>query len=344
MYGVYNGQTLCFADFTYLITMTSNATIARRVSNVSAAILTAFLLTACDIDGGDNLPRVPDQGLFMLADVNRHEGDDSAQVAAAVFNDGEPVNLVGGDLFEARTVTERVLLKQGGPVTGSYAASLPVDDSVQDVFLDVVHLPVEAREDRWYPIDLLNTDPGPGELVGKSAMVSFPPAVTIAPLSQTVYTSISDIIDISWNPVSAGDLMRILAAVECTDGLATSSYGVVVDNEVQLDMDLDDGNEVISLDKFIYDLDAGSDTLKFISDAALVLLQETLNQLSAGNIDPDFLLKQREANPIESTCEIRLFLQRQRPGQFDAAFDDGRVTGSSSAEITLTYIPPAAFN
>jgi hypothetical protein len=306
-------------------------------------VFLVFVLAGCEIDGSDNLPRVPDQGLFILADANRHEGNDSAQVAAAVFNDGEPVNLVGGDLFEARTATERVLLKQGGPVTGSYAASLPVDDGV-DVFLDVVHLPVEAREDRWYPIDLLYTDPGPGELVGKSAMVRFPPAVTIAPLSQTVYTSISDVIDISWDPVSEGDLMRVLAAVECTDGLATSSYGVVVDNEVQLDMDLDDGSELISLNKFIYDLDAGSDRLKFIADAALVLLQELLNQLSAGNIDPDFLLKQREANPIESTCEIRLFLQRQRPGQFDAAFDDGRVTGSSSAEITLTYIPPAAFN
>ena len=96
-----------------------------------------FVLAGCEIDGSDNLPRVPDQGLFMLADANRHDGDDSAQVAAAVFSDGEPVNLVGGDLFEARTVTERVLLKQGGPVTGSYAASLPVDDSVQDVFLNV---------------------------------------------------------------------------------------------------------------------------------------------------------------------------------------------------------------
>lgn len=323
--------------------MISTVTIARRISTVSAAVVAASLLTACDIDGGDNLPRVPDQGLFMLADVNRHEGDDSAQVAAAVFNDGEPVNLVGGDLFEARTATERVLLKQGGPVTGSYAASLPVDDGV-DVFLDVVHLPVEAREDRWYPIDLLYTDPGPGELVGKSAMVSFPPAVTIAPLSQTVYTSITDVIDISWDPVSAGDLMRVLAAVECTDGLATSSYGVVVDNEVQLDMDLDDGSEVISLNKFIYDLDAGSDTLKFISDAALVLLQELLNQLSAGNIDPDFLLKQREANPIESTCEIRLFLQRQRPGRFDVTFDGGRVTGSSSAEVNVIYQPPVPLN
>lgn len=325
--------------------MITTTTTASRVSAVSTAIVSVFLLNACDIDGGDNLPRVPEQGLFMLADANRHEGDDSAQVAAAVFNDGEPVNLVGGDLFEARTATERVLLKQGGPVEGSYAASLPVDDSVRDVFLDVVHLPVEAREDRWYPIDLLNTDPGPGELVGKSATVSFPPAVTItAPFPDTVYTSVSDVIDISWDPVSAGDLMRVLAAVECTDGLATSSYGVIVDNEVQLDMDLDDGSEVISLDKFIYDLNIGSTTIQFISDAALVLLQELLNQLSAGNIDPDFLLKKREANPIESTCEIRLFLQRQRPGQFDEIFDSGRVSGSSSAEVIVIYHPPVPFN
>ena len=316
-----------------------------RISGIIGSAIIGLLLAGCDIDGGDNLPRVPDQGLFMLADANRHEGDDSAQVAAAVFNDGEPVNLVGGDLFEARTATERVLLKKGGPVEGSYAASMPVDDSVQDVFLDVVHLPVEAREDRWYPIDLLNTDPGPGELVGKSAIVSFPPAVTItAPFPDTIYTSVSDVIDISWDPVNAGDLMRVLAAVECTDGLATSSYGVVVDNEVQLDMNLDDGNEVISLDKFIYDLNIGSSTIQFISDAALVLLQETLNQLSAGNIDPDFLLKTREANPIESTCEIRLFLQRQRPGQFDVAFDDGRVTGSRSAEVTVIYLPPVHTN
>jgi len=320
-------------------------TLSSRISGIIGSAAIVLLLAGCDIDGGDNLPRVPDQGLFMLADANRHEEDDSAQVAAAVFNDGEPVNLVGGDLFEARTATERVLLKKGGPVDGSYAASLPVDDSVQDVFLDVVHLPVEAREDRWYPVDLLNTDPGPGELVGKSAIVSFPPAVTItAPFPDTVYTSISDVIDINWDPVSAGDFMRVLAAVECTDGLATSSYGVVVDNEVQLDMDLDDGNEVISLDKFIYDENVGPGVLKFISDAALVLLQELLNQLSAGNIDPDFLLKKREANPIESTCEIRLFLQRQRPGEFDVAFDDGRVTGSSSAEVTVIYLPPAPFN
>lgn len=325
--------------------MISNAAIISNLPAVFAFVVTVLMLNACDVDGGDNMPRISDQGLFMLADANHHQAEDTAQVAAAVYNDGEPINLVGGDVFEARTATERVILKHGGPVAGSYAASLQIDDSVQDVFLKVVHAPLEAREDRWYPIDILVTDPGPGELVGKSATLSFPPAVTISgPPSGTVFSSINDVLQISWVPVNEGDIMRVLAAVDCTDGLATTSYGVVVDNEVQLDMGLDDGFEALSLDKFIYDLDTGSDTIKFVADAALALLQELLNQLSAGNIDPDFLLKIRGANPIESTCEIRLFLQRQRPGQFDVAFDGGSVTGSSSAETTVIYMPSQATN
>jgi hypothetical protein len=317
--------------------MLAVSTEACRIPGI-AAIALAFLLAGCDIDGSDNLPRVPDQGLVMLAEANRHEAEDTAQIAAAVYDDGAPVDLVGGDVFEARTATERILLKTRGAVAGSYAASLPIDNSVQDVFFNIVHLPIEAREDRWYPIDLLNVDPGPGELVGKSATVSFPQAVTItAPVMDALYTSISDVIDLTWI-TGNGDNMRVLSAIECSDGLATSSYGTLVD------IGADDGSEAVSLDKFIYDLNLGSSTIEFLSDATLVLLQELLNQLSAGNIDPDFLLKQRQANPIESACEIRLFLQRQRQGQFDVSFDDGTVVGSRSSEVTVRYLPPVTAN
>ena len=99
------------------------------------------------------------------------------------------------------------------------------------------------------------------------------------------------------------------------------------------------GIESISLDRFIYDANLGSGAVEFLTDSALALLQETLNQLSAGNIDPDFLAKKAGANPIESNCEIRLFLQRQRRGTFDVSFDDGTVIGSTSAEVTLQYVP-----
>jgi hypothetical protein len=216
---------------------------------------------------------------------------------------------------------------------------LPIDDSVQEVFFNIVHAPIEAREQRWYPIDLVNIDPGPGELVGKSATVSFPPAVTITgPGEDTIYTSINDIIDLSWVAIAAGDVMRVLSVVECTNGFSDSRYGTVVD------IGDDDGYEAISMDKFIYDLNAGSSTLQFISDAALMLLQELLNDLSGGAIDPDFVLKSVEANPIESVCEIRLFLQRQRSGDFDVVFDDGAVFGARSAELRVTYIAPVQSN
>lgn len=305
---------------------------------IFSVLFLAYLLTGCEVDGGDNLPGVTDQGLFMYTETNRHETEETAQIAAAVYKDGVAVNLVAGDVFEARTATARVLLKDRGFYAGSYAASLPVDDTVQDIFLNVVHEPVEAREDRWYPVDLVNVDPGPGELVGKSSTVSFPPGVTITgPPADSVYTRIDEEIDLSWVAIGTGDNMRVLAAVDCTDGLSSSSYGTMVDI---ID---DDGIQTIGLDQFIYDQNTRP-VLTFIADAALVLLQELLNQLSTGNIDPDFLIRKEEANPIDSACEIRLFLQRQRRGEFDITFDAGNVFGSRSAEVTVNYIPAVVWN
>jgi hypothetical protein len=299
---------------------------------IAATITFIYVLAGCEVDSSNNIPPVPDTGLVMYAEANLHESEETAQIAAAVYRDGVPVGLVGGDVFEARTGTQRVLLKDSGSYDGSYAAPL-VLDVVQDVFLNIVHVPIEAREDRWYPVDLLNVDPGPGELVGKSATVSFPPAVTITgPASDDIYTGIDDIVDLSWVAIGAGDSMRVLSLVSCSDGLASSSYGTVVD------IADDDGLEAVAMNRFIFDLDEGSPAVKFISDAAQALLQELLEQLSAGNIDPDFVARKVEANPVSSDCEIRLFLQRQRKGVFDASFDDGVVLGSRSAEVTINYL------
>jgi len=310
-----------------------------RVCSVLAAVVLSYALVGCEVDGGNNLPRVPEVGLFIYAEANRHESEDEAQIAVAVFDDGEPFAFVGGDVFEARTATQRILLKDAGKYTGSYAALLPVDDSVQEVYFNVVHEPIEAREDRWYPIDLANIDPGPGELVGKSAVVNFPPEVTITGPAATVYTSINDVINLTWVAHGAGDTMRLLSAISCDDGLAeTTTYGTVhelVD---------DDGLEALTVDTFIYDADSDNPSVNFIADAARVLLQELLNELSAGNIDPDFVDRKAGANPISSDCEIRLFLQRQRKGQFDETFDEGTVLGSRSAEMTINYVSAVPLN
>lgn len=316
--------------------MKSSPVSSGSVYHILSTFTLIYFIAGCDIESSNNLPPVPDEGLVMYAEANLHESQDTAQIAAAVYRDGEPVGLVGGDVFEAQTSTQRVLLKDGGYYDGSYAASLEID-VVQDVFLNVVHEPIEAREDRWYPVDILNIDPGPGELVGKSATVSFPPEVTIiGPVSGTAYTSISDTVDLSWVAIGAGDAMRVLSLVSCSDGLSSSSYSTVV----ELAEDADNvGLEAIALNRFIFDVNTESPFITFISDAAQALLQELLNRLSTGNIDPDFVLKKIEANPISSVCEIRLFLQRQRNGVFDVSFDDGVVLGSRSAEMTVNYVP-----
>ena len=318
--------------------MTARLIPATNAYGVLGIVLLAYVLVGCDVDSSNNIPPVPTTGLVMYAEANLHESEETAQIAAAVYRDGVPVGLIGGDVFEARTTTQRVLLKDSGSYDGSYAAPL-VLDVVQDVFLNVVHEPVEAREDRWYPVDLLNLDPGPGELVGKTATVSFPPEVTITgPVSGDVYTGINDMVDLSWAAIGAGDTMRVLSFVSCTDGTRNSSYGTVVE------IADDDGQEAVELNKFIFDANEGSAEIRFISDAAQALLQQLLDQLSAGNIDPDFVSKKVEANPVSSDCEIRLFLQRQRKGVFDASFDDGLVIGSRSAEVTVNYVSVTPFN
>ena len=63
------------------------------------------MISGCDVESDNNLPNVPQTGHFIYAEANLHDTQQDAQVAAAVFIDGEPVNLVGGDVFEASTDT-----------------------------------------------------------------------------------------------------------------------------------------------------------------------------------------------------------------------------------------------
>jgi hypothetical protein len=274
----------------------------------------------------------------MYAEANLHDTEEDAQVAAAVFIDGEPVNLVGGDVFAASSGTESTLLLNKGYYDGSYSASLPMT-SLSDIFMEVVHEPIEAREDRWYPVDLVNIDPGPGELVGTSATISFPPEVIItSPTEPVTVFFLTDTIELTWIPAGMGDTMRALASVECSDGLATSHYGV------SADINDDDGHEVLNLSNIIVDSRADNPILDLISGTALVLLQDLLDQLSAGNIDPDFVYKNADANPAESSCDIRIFIQRLREGVFDDAFDSGSVIGGRSTEIQVQYEPSSPFS
>jgi len=309
--------------------------INRLLKQLIAGVLLAGSLTACEVSVENNVPGVPPTGLFAAVGANQHSGEDSAQVATAIFSEGESINLVGGDVVQASTANDRVLLLERGFFNGSYAANLPISANLNQIEFTIVHEPIEARQDRWYPVDLINIDPGPGDLVGGSAIIELPPEPEITTPPGSVFTSISDSFDINWIPLSAGDIIKVRSAITCDNGIKTSTYGT----EATLTDESDDGIEGLRLDQFIYDLANVDPQIDFILDEARAMLAALLSQLSNGAIDETFLANFEPVNPITSECEIRLFLFRQRPGSFASASTNGTIFGSRSDEVTITYNP-----
>lgn len=308
-----------------------------RLSAQPLFVLLLLLLTsACDIDIENNLPNIPPEGRFAVVAANQHTAIDSVEVAIAIFDDGTPISLVGGDVVQASTTEDSILLLENGFYNGSYAASLPNAANFDQVDFLMVHEPILAREGRWYPADLLNIDPGEGEFVGASATIILPPEVLGLLTDNTDFSSINDSFTLSWAAESAGDIMKVRSAVSCTSGDQTYTYGT----EAALTDDADNGSELISLNQFIYDInDTTAPPFTFLLGESRAALQELINKLIDEGIGEDFFNSVALINPVNSDCEIRLFLFRQRDGVFDSVDTNGRIYGSRSADVTLFYSP-----
>ena len=315
--------------------MLQNIFLNRLSSLITSTVFLSLSLTACDIDINTNIPDVPPEGRFAVVVANQHTGVSSAQVGIAIFDNGDPINLVGGDIVQASTVNDSILLLDTGVYNGSYVASLPNESNFDLIDFLMIHAPLEARQGRWYPVDLLNIDPGPGEFVGASATIVLPPTPANISLNNTNFNNINDNFDITWTPEIAGDRMKVRSAITCSNESNTSTYGT---EAVLLDTS-DDGFENIGLDQFIYDINDQNQTIKFILPETRSVLQELLLILSDNGFDDEFFSNFEILNPIENTCEIRLFLFRERTGVFDSPTTNGNIFGSRSADITLFYNP-----
>jgi len=299
-------------------------------------LFSLFSLAACDIEIDNNLPDIPPEGRFVVIGTNQHTDIASAEVAIALFDDGTPITLVGGDVVQASTSEDSILLLKDGVYNGSYAASLPNPANFDQIDFLMVHEPLEARQNRWYPVDLLIIDPGPGEFVGASASIQLPPHLLNLQTDLSDFVSINDSFTLSWSPESAGDIMKVRSAVSCTDEINTYTYGT----EATLIDNTDDGSETIGLEQFIYDINDTTDPpFEFLLGQSRAALQELLTKIKEKGIAEDFFNSISLVNPIESTCEIQLFLFRQRDGAFDSVETNGRIFGSRSADLTLNYDP-----
>ena len=305
-----------------------------HVSGLCASLL---LLSGCPTGTTSNSKSSQfNDGLTANIQANIHEDEGSAKVVAAAFQDGIRVNLIAADVFEATTATKGVLLKSVNVHTGDYIGTLPIDDKDQPVTITIQHKPIEAREDRWYPIDILNVDPGPGELVGHFATVSFPSELDLlGPSNNTIYMDRDDNINITWAPSGDDVLMRLSAAVSCSNGTAELSYGLTYDVD---DNRADDGLYTIAMNKLVYNDSITAIALAFVDHITRIFLAAAIEVLTFGLIDESDLT----GSPINietANCDINLTLIREREGSLDPEFDDGIALGSTSASTTILYRP-----
>ncbi len=313
--------------------MDMSKTILKRIFVLVATSVLIFI-SGCGIDIDNSLPGVPQDGRYAAVGANQHSGINSIQVAIAIFDNGDPVKLVGGDVVQASTANNSVLLLDRGFYTGSYAASLSNEANLNQIDFLMVHEPLEARQGRWFPSDLFTIDPGPGEFVGASASIVLPPEPVNVALSDTSLNNINQSFAISWTAEAAGDLMKVRSAISCSNGATTYTYGTTA----SLLDETDDGSETIGLDQFIYDSDDIIFSVDFLFGESRALLQKLL--VLSNEILPDNIFFQEipTINPVENPCEIQLFLFRERNGSFDSAVN-GRIIGSRSADVTLFYNP-----
>ncbi|VAW64185.1 hypothetical protein MNBD_GAMMA09-1333 [hydrothermal vent metagenome] len=305
-----------------------------RTIAITTLLLTLF--SGCDIEVGDNLPGVPPNGRFAAVGANQHSGITETQVAIAIFDNGKPAPLIGGDVVQASTRNDSILLLDEGFYKGSYVADLPNNNNLNQIDFLVVHETVKAREGRWYPADLLNIDPGPGEFVGASASITLPAEPANLATDRDIFSNINETFTLTWSPDTAGDTMQVRAAISCTDGTNTDNYGTVA----TLTDNSDDGTEVISINQFIYDTNDLNPSVTFISGKARAMLQKLLTQLNnATTVSNDFFANLKIINPAFNDCNIRLFLFREREGSFDLPATNGNISSSRSAETTLSYKP-----
>jgi hypothetical protein len=294
-------------------------------------LLGVLMLAGCFSSSQDKLrQRLPDQGVSAVIQIDLPDGASHAQVAATVVKDRLPVPLVAGDVFKASSDAETVILRAIDNLDGDYRGMVAVPNPALPLAVNIAHDALGAREDRWYPVDQLLVDPGPGELVGYDAQVILPQALVISsPQADEVYTDRSDVINLSWLP-GDGEQMRLGAVLSCGDAQQQFRYAT---SRV---LGTDDGQAELRIGDLVPDSSVVEPVVDVFTRLAVVLMAALLEYTTLGLLDgsdwhpPSFTL---------TYCDIALTLFREKTGTLAAEFDGGYAVGSRSVNVAIRYEP-----
>jgi hypothetical protein len=188
---------------------------------LSLSLTTAYtLLSGCSSggDGNVDVSEPIEEGVSQLQFFSRETDNANTFIATTLVDTGRQVLLVGGDSVVAETSAARVLLSSDDDFT-FYSANFPQNLDDTEVNFSIDYLPVEAREDRWYPADEAYVDIGPSRYtkLNWTLTPSFPADIEInSPIKGDTFNSIDDRFNINWeNTDISGENVQIWAIFHC---------------------------------------------------------------------------------------------------------------------------------
>lgn len=302
------------------------------IKRFNLLLLSCFLL-GCEKDSDESDPPPPELEASFHANVSN--GANHATVAASLRHKGERVQMIGGDIFVASNTQGKSALVGINESNGDYLATLPFQEGDQTVHIEVEHDAIAASQGRWYPVDILQVDPGPGEYIGKFGEIRIPSqAVTItAPEANSQYSDVGQNITLEWdisnNPTGELYTTRLVGVGRCSNGGRTHyAYH-------SLSFDDDPGTATILLEDVVFN-PHGSLRPSTISDFIFGLTLGFFHSMFSRDADDldnylDFEAKR---------CDIDLTVFRELKDNSGEDFDAGYAVGSRSATLKLEYQAP----
>lgn len=300
-------------------------------------------LAACSNGTGeeDTLRTAPaDTGISLGLQVNRSLQADSADVAATIFKDAERQPLVGGDFFVARSSVGNSVLKTLENFSGDYSGRVAIAGGGDSVHVSTEYDPVRAREDRWYPVDQLQIDPGPNpDLVGYTSEVLFPSSLEITSDHTADYATRNDDVVLTWNAGSS-DQMTSNAVVTCHDANGRTytfpKFNVLGSSQNGNNPDAS-GTYALRLGDVIPDTDIINAIATFQHEVstiitAALLAYSTNDLMSVRNVPLSTFVVER--------CDVQLTLFREAAYNNSLPLDvGGFIVGSTSDTVSFTFRP-----
>ena len=294
-------------------------------------------LSACFLGTGnqDSLRQpVSQTGISVGLQVNLPLNATQADAVASIYKDGVRQPLVGGDFFQADTTTDSAMLKSLENLSGDYRGKVAVAGSADAVTLSTQYDPIRARQDRWYPVDQLLIDPGPNQdLVGYSETVTFPAPLQNLAINNTIFTSRSDNIVLTWDAAN-GQQMNSTAVVTChtSDGNAYTFPTFNVLGQVD-----SAGTYTLPVGDIIPNVNIINAVATLANDLAAIITAAVLNASTYGLVSANNIPL---ATVTLQSCDVDLTVYREIGFSLPANVSGGYAISSTSDTVHFRFQPP----